>query len=249
MKTVLVIAGFDSGCGAGAARDLAVLSTLGCTARVALTAVTAQTDRKVTACQIVAPALLSAQITAAFDAGPVDAVKIGMLGGADTVAAVVAALPRGIPVVLDPVLAASSGAALLDKPGREALIASLLPLATVVTPNLPEAALLTGRPPARDDKERTRQAKALLALGAGAVLLKGGHDDGEDACDWLFSAAGISAFHAPRQGRTRRGTGCTFASALAAALANGVPLDRAARDAKAVTAAYISDCSEPQADP
>ncbi|MDW4550000.1 hydroxymethylpyrimidine/phosphomethylpyrimidine kinase [Defluviimonas sp. D31] len=240
MKTVLVIAGFDSGCGAGAARDLAVLSTLGCAARVALTAVTAQTDRGVTACQFVAPALLSAQIAAAFDAGPIDAVKIGMLGDAGSVAAVAAALPRGIPVVLDPVLAASSGACLLDAPGRHALVATLMPLATVVTPNLPEAALLTGRPPARDEPERVRQAKTLLALGAGAVLLKGGHDDGRDACDWLFSAGGLLTLRSPRQHRGRRGTGCTFATAIAAALANGAPLDRAAQDAKAITATYIA---------
>ena len=235
MSAVLVIAGTDSSGGAGLARDIATLTHFGVAALAAVTAVTAQTDREVAMVELLPPRLVRAQIAAALASATVRAVKTGMLGSRAIVEAVAEELPprASVPLVLDPVLAASSGAELLDPEGREALRALLLPRATLLTPNIPEAAALLGTPPATSAAEIVAQGRALCALGPAAVLMKGGHAGGAVATDWLICAeAEVREFSAARSARGRRGTGCALASAIAAGLATGLALDAACARAK-----------------
>ena len=236
MSAVLIIAGTDSSGGAGLGRDVATLGRFGVEALCAVTAVTAQTDREVTAVELLPPALVRAQIDAALAGGRAAAVKVGMLGGAAIVAAVSGALPprERLPLVLDPVLAATSGGTLLDDAGRAALIALLLPRATLLTPNIPEAALLLGVAPASSDEQMLGQGRALCALGAAAVLMKGGHAaPAASVVDWLVTQDGsICRLAAPRVAAPRRGTGCALSAAIAAALAARLPLEAACRRAK-----------------
>src|SRR5262249_48319915 len=171
-----------------------------------------------------------AQISAALAPWAVAVIKIGMLATRATVEAVADSLPPRdrVPLVLDPVLAASSGAALLDAAGRSALCELLLARATILTPNIPEAGALLGQPPAQAEAQLLSQGRALLALGAGAVLLKGGHAAGAEATDLLLQSGGAPRrLSAPRLLVTRRGTGCTLASAIAAALAAGCDVSAA----------------------
>lgn len=235
MSAVLVIAGTDSSGGAGLTRDVATLTHFGIQALCAVTAVTAQTDTAVTALEQLPGALVGAQIAAALATGRVRAVKIGMLGGAEIVEAVSAALPAraSAPVVLDPVLAASAGGELLDAQGRERLRARLLPRTTLLTPNIAEAAALLDAAPAVSEEEIVAQGRALCALGTLAVLMKGGHARGPLAIDWLVEGEStVKAFRAPRVAGERRGTGCTLASAIAAGLAAGLGLAAACEAAK-----------------
>jgi len=235
VTAVLVIAGTDSSGGAGLVRDVETLALFGVEALCAVTAVTAQTDGEVTAVELLPPRLVQAQIGAAVAARRAAAIKIGMLGSRAIVEAVAGALaPHArAPLVLDPVLAASSGGALLEAQGREALAALLLPLATLLTPNIPEAAALLAATPATSAAEIIAQGRALCARGAAAVLMKGGHADGARATDWLVTAAGaVHEFSAPRLAATRRGTGCALASAIAAGLAADLPLELACQRAK-----------------
>lgn len=235
MSSVLLIAGVDSSGGAGLIRDVATLTRLGVRAQCAVTAVTAQTDAEVREQLLLPAALVRAQIETALAAHRPAAVKVGMLGNADIVAAVAAALPAHPqpPLVLDPVLCASSGAELLDAPGRAALLELLLPRATLVTPNIPEAAALLGEPPADSEAQLLQQACRLLARGAAAVLLKGGHRHEPQASDLLVMRDGAPRWlRAPRREGTRRGTGCVLASAIAAYLARAVELPAACAQAK-----------------
>lgn len=234
MTTVLVIAASDSSGGAGLTRDAQVLAHFGCDVLCAVTAVTAQTDVRVTAIHLVPAHVVGAQIIAAFAGRRVAAIKIGMLGTAATVHAVAQDLPPRsiVPLVLDPVLAASSGAALLDAPGGELLRSELLPRTSLLTPNIPEAALLLGEEPANTLGEMQRQARALLDLGPAAVLLKGGHARGDTAVDVLVGADGVRLFTTPRLPGTRRGTGCALASAIAAGIAQGLVLADACEQGK-----------------
>jgi len=235
VSAVLVIAGTDSSGGAGLTRDVRTLARLGAGALCAVTAVTVQSDAQVSAVHHIPPQLVRAQIAAALATGRVAAIKIGMLGTAAAVRAVAASVPpRGAtPLVLDPVLAASSGAELLDAAGRAALLEALLPRATIVTPNIPEAAALLGLPSARSEAELVQQAQALLALGAENVLLKGGHGSGTEATDLLLTrGAAVRAFVAPRRAVTRRGSGCALAAAIAAGLAAGLDVVEACARAK-----------------
>jgi len=240
VRAVLVIAGSDSSGGAGVVRDVRTLADFGTPAMCALTAVTAQSDTKVTALHPVPAEIIRAQILAAFATREIAAIKIGMLGTRAAVLAVaetLAAYPS-IPVVLDPVLLSTSGAVLLDTPGREALRGQLLGRATLLTPNIPEAAALLGREPAATELELLEHGRALLALGAKAVLLKGGHGSGREASDLLLrDAQPVQRFPAARSERSQRGTGCALASAIAAALAAGADLDRACAQAKQ----YVSE--------
>ncbi len=235
MNTVLVIAGVDSSGGAGLARDVRTLTELRTRAVCAVTAVTAQSDQSFLASFPLPAALVAQQIAAARATRPVGAVKIGMLGGAEIVRAVVAAL-TGLgpaPIVVDPVLRSSSGGTLLDGPGQRALLEELLPRCTLVTPNVPEAALLTGEGAAADEAALLRQGHKLLARGARAVLLKGGHADGRESVDLLLQpGAEPLRLRALRRPHTPRGTGCALASAIAALLARGEDLARACADAK-----------------
>lgn len=235
MSAVLVIAGSDSSGGAGLTRDVRTLAHFGTEALCAVTAVTAQSDQRVSAVHLVPPELVRTQIGTALATGRVAAIKVGMLGTRATVLAVAASVPprRAVPLVLDPVLAASSGGELLDALGREALLETLLPCATVLTPNIPEAAALLGAQPARSEAELLQQGEALLALGAGHVLLKGGHGSGSEATDLLLTAGGaLRRFSAPRFPATHRGTGCALAAAIAAGLAAGLEVAAAVERAK-----------------
>jgi hydroxymethylpyrimidine/phosphomethylpyrimidine kinase len=235
VSAVLVIAGSDSSGGAGLARDLHTLAHFGTEAMCAVTAVTVQSDSRVTAVHPLPPDLVRAQIEAALATGRVGAIKIGMLGTGAVALAVAACLPprEQVPMVLDPVLASSSGAALLDARGREVVRESLVPRATLVTPNIPEAAALLGTEPATTEEELLRQAHAWLVLGAAAVLIKGGHGSGSEAVDLLLSAGGSPhRLVAARSATSQRGTGCALASGIAAGLAAGVELGDACARAK-----------------
>ncbi len=229
--SVLLVAGLDSSTGAGLARDLAVMADLGITARLAATAVTAQDAAGGCAVQPVSAEMVAAQIRAA---GPLRAAKLGMLANAEIVRAVADTLPE-LPFVLDPVLATSAGVRLLDDAGRAALIRWLIPRATLVTPNLPEALCLTGLASNADSQSL---AAGFFAMGARAVLLKGGHAGGAEAVDWLLRpTAPPLGFAAARKPGCRRGTGCTLASAIAAHLARGADLPTACGLAKR----YLAD--------
>jgi hydroxymethylpyrimidine/phosphomethylpyrimidine kinase len=231
--SVLIIAGLDSSTGAGLARDLAVMSDHGMTARVAATAVTAQDAEGGCTVHPVPAAIVAAQIRAA---GSLRAAKLGMLANADIVAAIAEALPD-VPFVLDPVLATSAGVSLLDAPGRAAMVARLIPRAALITPNLPEATILTGLPPGAG---LDHTASILFAMGAQAVLLKGGHAEGPEAIDWLLRPeAAPLRFANVRKPGSRRGTGCTLASAIAVHLARGHDLATACAQAKRYLAAWI----------
>lgn len=232
---VLVIAGSDSSGGAGIVRDLQVLADLHVEALCAITAVTAQTHSHVVSVHHVPPEIIRTQIRAALESSVVGAIKIGMLGTGATARAVADSLPRGtaIPIVLDPVLLSSSGGVLLDEGGRAEMCTRLFPLATVLTPNIPEAASLCGTAPAASREGLLEQARALLSMGARAVLLKGGHADGPEAVDLFLTAEGAPQWLAsPRLEARCRGTGCALASAIAAALAGGQSVADACRDGK-----------------
>ena len=238
---VLFIGGLDSSGGAGVLRDCATAAACGVSARVAVTAVTAQTDHAVAAVETMRPGLVADQMAAA---GPVGAVKIGMLGTAGLVRAVAAGLPRA-PCILDPVLCASSGRALLTAGGIGMLLAVLLPRVTLLTPNLPELVLLARRLGLADRAEPA-QVAALLARGCGAVLVKGGHArDSSLAEDRLYRPDHPPlAFRAPRIAASARGTGCELASAIAAHLALGRDLPAAIASAKAAVHRRIAAAAD-----
>jgi hydroxymethylpyrimidine/phosphomethylpyrimidine kinase len=233
-NAVLVIAGSDSSGGAGIARDIRVLTECGVFAMCAITAVTAQTNARTGSIHHIPAATIREQIAAAFETRLIHSIKIGMLGTAATVEAIAASLPEPAPpIVLDPVLVASSGGVLLDDAGIEAMRELLLPRTGLFTPNIPEAAALLGEPPANDVTAMIEQAQRLLRLGPGAVLLKGGHANGAEAIDVLVLSDGDSLILAsPRSTVRRRGTGCAFASAAAASLARGTSVSDACRAAK-----------------
>ena len=232
---VLTIAGSDSGGGAGIQADLKTFSALGCFGMSALTALTAQNTCGVSAIHAVPPEMLRQQIDAVVQDIGVHAVKIGMLHSTEVVATVAQAIDRHhLPhVVLDPVMVATSGAVLIEQPAVQALIAQLFGRVALVTPNLDEAALLVGRPlSSMDDMERA--AQELLAMGAHAVLLKGGHLAGDEVHDLLLTQPGLRHWmHAPRiASANTHGTGCTLSSAIAAHLALGADLVQAVEAAR-----------------
>lgn len=243
---VLVIAGSDSSGGAGIARDIRVLTERCVDVLCAITAVTAQTNARTVSIHHVPATLVAEQVAAAFATRAVNAIKIGMLGTAATVEAVAASLPESMPpMVIDPVLAASSGGVLLEPAGIEAMRGLLLPRTTLFTPNIPEAAALLNEPAADDVTAMIEQAQRLLTMGPRAVLLKGGHAEGADAIDVLVWGDGDSLILAsPRSSARRRGTGCAFASAAAAALARGATVEDACRAAKRYIVDWFSTPSE-----
>lgn len=229
-RCVLTIAGSDSGGGAGLQADLKTLSALGVYGASVVTAVTAQNTRRVTAIHDIPPDLIRAQIDAVLDDIAVHAIKIGMIGPPAAVAAVAASL-RGcaIPIVLDPVMVAKSGDALIAGDAIGALIRDLLPLADVLTPNLPEAARLLDRGHAETEAEAMAQGAALRAIGPAHVLMKGGHARGTHCTDILVGPEGVARFTSARiRTRHTHGTGCSLASAIAAGLAQGLPVADAA---------------------
>lgn len=221
---VLTIAGSDSGAGAGLQADARAIHACGAFACTAITAVTAQNTRGVTAWRPVAPVLMAAQIAAVLDDLPVAAVKTGLLPGAAAVRAVARALAmRRLPLVVDPVIGSTSGTRFLDDAGVLALRRHLLPLATLVTPNWPEAEALTGRR-IRTASDADAAARVLAASAGCAVLLKGGHAPGGDSCrDVLAWPDGRTKAFTGRRIRTlnTHGTGCVLSAAIAAGLARG----------------------------
>jgi len=224
---VLTIAGSDSGGGAGIQADLKTFAALGCFGMSAITALTAQNTQGVTGIHDVPPEFISAQIDAVVTDIGVHAVKIGMLHSEAVVHAVARAIDRhALPhVVLDPVMASAMGARLIEPLAVSALVTELFPRATLITPNLDEAALLLGRPVSSAD-EMPQAAQALLELGAQAVLLKGGHLPGEQILDLLLVRDGEQHAIRTKRADTRNlhGAGCTLSSAIAAFLAQGLPL-------------------------
>lgn len=244
MKTpiALTIAGSDSGGGAGIQADLKTFSALGVYGCSVIAALTAQNTVAVTGVLDVAPEFVTQQIDAVFSDLDIDAVKIGMLSQPETIDAVAKGLEAHKPrhVVLDPVMVAKSGDRLLVPEAVESLKTRLLPLATVITPNLPEAAVLLGRDGDIDADDMEAVAQSLRALGARSVLLKGGHLEGAQSPDYLFDAEGMEVFTAERiDTANTHGTGCTLSSAIAALLARGLELREAVRDAKAYVGAAI----------
>jgi hydroxymethylpyrimidine/phosphomethylpyrimidine kinase len=232
---VLVIAGSDSSGGAGITRDLRTLTDLNINALCAITAVTAQTNTNVTGIHHVAAQVVQQQITTALATRRIDAIKIGMLGTAAIVAAVVACLADHphLPVVLDPVLMSSSGSSLLDDGGIAILKTQLLPRITLLTPNLPEAAALLQTNVATHEAAMLEQAQQLLQRGPQAVLIKGGHASGDHALDVLLIRDQPPLWlYAPRINATMRGTGCALASAIAGSLALGMPIRAACEHGK-----------------
>ena len=245
----LTIAGSDSGGGAGIQADLKTFSALGVYGCSVIAALTAQNTVAVTGVLDVAPEFVTQQIDAVFSDLDIDAVKIGMLSQPETIDAVAKGLETHKPrhVVLDPVMVAKSGDRLLVPEAVESLKTRLLPLATVITPNLPEAAVLLGREDdiGADDMEAV--AQSLQALGVRSVLLKGGHLAGAESPDYLFDGEGMEVFTAERVNTANtHGTGCTLSSAIAALLARGLDLREAVRDAKAYVGAAIRAADELQ---
>jgi hydroxymethylpyrimidine/phosphomethylpyrimidine kinase len=232
----LTIATSDSGGGAGIQADLKAFAAAGVHGMSALVALTAQNTVAVTAIHELPPGFVVAQLEAVFDDIGVDAAKTGMLFSRrliETVAGYLAG--REVPLVVDPVMVASSGALLLEADAVESLVGLLFPLATVVTPNLHEAAALTGLP---ERSPRRELAEALHALGARAAIVTGGH--GEDAVDHLFDGRAHVEIPVPRhQVAATHGAGCTHSATLAALLARGLPLEQAARGAAAAAAAAV----------
>jgi len=237
--SALTIAGSDSGGGAGIQADLKTFAALGVHGLSAITALTAQNTRGVTAVHVPPVEFLRAQIDACFDDFDICAVKIGMLATADVITTVADALERHRPcaVVLDPVMVATSGSRLLADDAIDALRRRLLPLATLVTPNIPEAEALLGHA-IPDAATAQRAVTALRKLGARAVLLKGGHlVEGSAVIDRYDDGAQAASFVHPRIDVLAHGTGCTLASAIAANLCLGKALPDACQDASD----YIAD--------
>jgi hydroxymethylpyrimidine/phosphomethylpyrimidine kinase len=232
----LTIAGSDSSGGAGIQADIKTFSAFGVYGAAVITALTAQNTRGVAAVEAVAPSFVMAQMEAVLSDLDVGAIKTGMLANASIVEAVAHRLreaPRLPPLVVDPVMVATSGDVLLEPKAIDAIKHRLAPLATLITPNLAEAARMLGAREAANEAEAVEQAAALLALGCGAVLLKGGHGKGEDAVDILCDAGGIERFVRPRlDTQHTHGTGCTLSAAIAALLARGTGLKEAVSRAK-----------------
>ena len=235
IPNVLTIAGSDSGGGAGIQADLKAFSALGAYGASVITALTAQNTRGVTAIHTPEPEFVAAQLDAVFDDIRIDAVKIGMLANASIVRAVADALRRHKPkhVVLDTVMISKSNHALLAPEAVDAVRDELLPLADLLTPNLPEAAALLGTTSAADEAAMVDQGEALRKLGARAVLMKGGHLAAADSPDWLMQDSGTMRLAGPRVPvKNTHGTGCTLSSAIAALIPQRDDLASAVADAK-----------------
>jgi hydroxymethylpyrimidine/phosphomethylpyrimidine kinase len=240
IPVVLSIAGSDSGGGAGIQADLKAFARCGVHGTTAITAITAQNTVGVEAIQAIAPEVITAQVQAVASDLGVDAVKIGMVGGAEAIEAVAAALdqlPRDVPVVLDPVMIAESGARLLPAEAQAALRDSLVPRATVVTPNLPEARALAA---AGDDAPAEEVARAVHALGPRFVVVTGGHR--EEGTDLFFDGERLVELHGDvHPDGAAHGSGCTHSSVLAARLALGDDALSAARAARAIASEAVRD--------
>jgi hydroxymethylpyrimidine/phosphomethylpyrimidine kinase len=222
----LTIAGSDSGGGAGIQADLKTFSALGVYGASVITAITAQNTRGVTAVEDISAGMIAAQMKAVFSDLAIGAVKIGMVSRIETIETIAENL-AGMekPVVVDPVMVATSGDRLLQGDAIETLRNTLLPMATLATPNLPEAALLSAQAVATNRQDVARQAEAILKTGVRAVLIKGGHSGGSESVDLLLDGDGLHEFSMQRiETRNDHGTGCTLAAAITANLALGYSL-------------------------
>jgi hydroxymethylpyrimidine/phosphomethylpyrimidine kinase len=243
----VTIAGSDSSGGAGIQADLKTFAALGIYGASVITALTAQNTLRVSAIHDVPADFIAAQIDAVFSDLDIAAVKIGMLSQAAAIEAVAQGLARhrAKNIVLDPVMVASSGDSLLAREAIDALRTLLIPRALVVTPNLPEAAALTGASPARNEAEMEIQAREILSLGARHVLIKGGHGEGDDSVDLLIGEGEVVRLSAKRIATNNtHGTGCTLSSAIAAGLAKGRDVVAAVQEAKAYVTATIAHADE-----
>jgi hydroxymethylpyrimidine/phosphomethylpyrimidine kinase len=239
----LTIAGSDSSGGAGIQADLKTFAAFGVYGASIITALTAQNTLGVIAIHDVPGEFVTAQIDAVFSDLDVKAVKIGMVAQRPVIDAIVTGLDRWSPkhIVLDPVMIATSGDRLLAPEAVEALRTKLIPRARIVTPNLPEAAVLLNEPIAETEADIERQGKLLLAMGCEAVLIKGGHGKGAESADYLVSSGGVMPFRSPRIAtKNTHGTGCSLSSAIAAGLAKGDDLETATGNAKAYVSAAIA---------
>lgn len=228
-KRALTIAGSDSGGGAGIQADLKTFGALGCYGASVITVLTAQNTQKVSSIYPVKPSFVKAQIQTVLEDIGADCIKIGMLFNEDIIEVVADSL-AGQKVVLDPVMVAKTGDRLLQEKATDALVTKLMPLATLITPNLDEAAVILGHP--ITDKEKA--AEEFLKLGAQAVLIKGGHDREKMSSDFLLCSNGSSALFSVERIETKNshGTGCTLSAAITAFLAHGQPLQEAVQNAK-----------------
>ena len=233
---ILVVAGSDSGGGAGIQADIKTITMLGGFAMTAVTALTAQNTLGVQDVLPIDPLFVALQMKSVLTDLGADAIKTGMLGSArvvEAVANVCESLAFGVPLIVDPVMVAKGGARLLDQGAHDALVLRLLPLASLVTPNVPEAEILTGMT-IKTPRDLERAADALLGLGPSAVLMKGGHLEGDTVVDILRTADGADhRFEGPRiVSRSTHGTGCTLASGIAAGIAEGLTLQGAVQRAR-----------------
>ncbi len=239
----LTIAGSDSSGGAGIQADLKTFAALSVYGASAITALTAQNTRAVSAIHPVPPEFVTAQLDAVFADLAVGAVKTGMLGGRATIDAIAAAFKRWSPpfVVIDPVMVASSGDRLLPADAVDALRTKLIPHAAILTPNLPEAAVLLSEPLAVTDAAIESQGRRLLSLGCSHVLIKGGHGHGNESIDYLISANSTVPLASPRLAtENTHGTGCSLSAAIAAGLAKGQDMATAVGNAKTFISAAIA---------
>lgn len=237
IANILSIAGSDPSGGAGIQADLKAISANGGYAMAAITGLTVQNTRGVFGVELISPDFIVKQIEAIFDDIRVDAVKIGMLGSAEIICAVASTLQsKAIPIVLDPVMVAKGGNRLLASQAVSALREKLLPLATIITPNLPEAADLLGEEPATSRDCMMQQAQRLLSLGSDAVFLKGGHLEGAQSPDLLLTRDQSIWLEAERHATPNtHGTGCTLSAALATKLGQGLSVEEACASAKHYT--------------
>jgi hydroxymethylpyrimidine/phosphomethylpyrimidine kinase len=239
----LTIAGSDSSGGAGIQADLKTFAAFGVYGASVITALTAQNTKAVAGIHQVPADFVTAQIDAVFDDLDVKAVKIGMVSERAVIEAIVAGVERWSPrhIVLDPVMVATSGDRLLAPDAIEVLRLKLIPRALLITPNLPEAAALLDEQIASSQSQIESQGKRLLAMGASAVLIKGGHGKGAESTDYLIRETGVVALAAPRVAtKNTHGTGCSLSSAIAAGLAKGDDLETAVRNAKAWVTSAIA---------
>ncbi|RYY01580.1 MAG: bifunctional hydroxymethylpyrimidine kinase/phosphomethylpyrimidine kinase [Gammaproteobacteria bacterium] len=231
----MTIAGSDSGGGAGIQADLKTFAALGVYGCSAITSLTAQNTKGVQGVSPIAPEFVQAQIQSVLSDINVGAIKTGMLAQADIITAIAETLAQHphIPLVLDPVMVATSGDRLLAEDAIKNLIELLIPKATILTPNLLEAAALLNQPVAKNLDDMQQQAELLLAMGAQTVLMKGGHSQSTEATDLLLTVTGKHLFSAPRIAtKNTHGTGCTLASAIAAGLAKKLSIEDAVAQAK-----------------
>lgn len=243
VPVTLTIAGSDSSGGAGIQADLKTFAALGVYGASVITALTAQNTQGVAAIHHVPAHFVTAQIDAVFGDLDVGALKIGMVAQAAVIDAIAAGLSRWTParVVLDPVMVATSGAHLLERDAIEALRSKLVPRVQLLTPNLPEAAVLLDEPVAEEETGIVRQGQRLLELGCAAVLIKGGHMQGLESIDYLVTRQEVMTFAAPRAAtKNTHGTGCSLSSAIVAGLAKGDGMETAVRTAKAYVTAAIA---------